>query len=544
MDRARVSILYEAGTSGRRAPVRRGVAGALVLVLLGWSGAATAQAQIAEAWSRASSVDVSGAPISARLEAMGSLAVSVEDHDNRVNAYAFSDNPAALLSDQDSSSIEQTSRYDRFMDDYYGLSHSVVQRRSGFRAALRTNHTWVLGLEAEYGGLNASRHDLFPSPDNGRFIRDFDIPFPADFDPSVGDHTIAATTVLPRVGITYGRIFLKKVTLAGRFRYRHENESRSVPNPYEINLTSTHTELAGGALVNGKIAGAQVTLSGNAAWAGNHVRGLSDGPFNDDHYDWNRPEVSFGGQLGIRYKGWLRGIIDGRHRSHDGEEIAEVNWAAQYFLNPLPVNPNNPSESVFKKKWSALLSGLRRNEAASRWMIDLPGTPAHIGLRYRYYRELQWIHTDPTVLTSARDLDVRRLGYQADAGVSLDLPEGRGLLGTEVHLAREGRTDHTGVLPEISSTLQTYHFGAEYRALSWLPLRGGFVLIRQDPDRKDGNPPVKGSRVTAGVGYFWRFINSQIDAAYAREHLRYTPGDPSRETVITNGASLVLRYLF
>lgn len=526
------------------APTLRGLPCAMLSILLGWAGPATAEAQISEAWAHASSVDVSARPISARLEAMGSLEVAVEESGNGINAYAFSDNPAALLSAQDSSSIEQSSRYDRFMDGYYGQSHSVVQRQSGFRAALRANHAWVLGLEAIYGGVNASRHDLFPSPDNGRFIRDFDIPLPANFNPPSGDNTIAASMVVPRVGITYGRTFFKNVTLAGRLRYRSENESRSVPNPYEINLTSSQVEISGGALSSRKLGGATVTLSGNLGWVGAHVRGVSDGPFNEDRYDWNRPEVFFGGQLGIQYKSWLRGIIDGRHRSHDGEEIAEVNWAAQYFLNPLPVNLNNPSESVFKKKWSALLSGLRRNEAASRWMIDVPGTPAHVGLRYRYYRELEWIHPNQTVLSPARDLDVRRLGYQADGGVSLDLPEGKGLLATEIHFAREGRVDFTGALPEISSTEQTYHFGAEYRARTWLPLRGGFVLIRRDTDRRDGIPPVKGTRLSAGLGYFWRFLNSEIDASYAHEHLHHTPGDPSQEVVISNRASLVLRYLF
>ncbi|MBI4364030.1 MAG: hypothetical protein HY568_01240, partial [Candidatus Latescibacteria bacterium] len=53
---------------GPRAEVPHGIVCALLSALLGWSGAATAEAQISEAWSRASSVDVSGAPVSPRLE--------------------------------------------------------------------------------------------------------------------------------------------------------------------------------------------------------------------------------------------------------------------------------------------------------------------------------------------------------------------------------------------------------------------------------------------------------------------------------------------
>jgi hypothetical protein len=520
---------------------RRAAAAALATFLAGWAGPAVAQAQISEAWTRASTVDVDVRSFSARVDAMGGLGTSVEDPQDRINPYGFSDNPAGLLADQDSSSIDESSRYDSFEDGYYGFPHSVVQRRSGITASLRNGRNWVLGVEGIYGGVNASRHDLSPSPDNGRFIRDFDILYPVSIDPALGDNHIGARVTTPRVGITYGRKFAKKVTLAGRFRYGHEGESRDVPNPYELNLTSSQLSLAGGALASPRVGPLALTLAASAGWMRNHVRGLSTGPFNDDHYDWDRPEVSYNAQLGIRYKG-LRGIIDGRHRSNNGEEIAEVNWAAQYFLNPLPINNTDPSASVFKRKWSALLSGLRRNEVASRWMFDVPRTPAHLGFRYRYYRELEWIRPNDTVLQSARPLDVRRLGHQAVGGVSVDLPGGRGLLGTEVELSREGRVDHLGEFPEITTSEMNYHFGAEYRALSWLPVRGGLVMIRRDPDRSDGYPPVKGFRVSAGLGYFWTSLGTQIDASYAHEHVHFTPGDPSREISRGDQASIVLRY--
>ena len=523
---------------------RRTAALALAAIFAGWAGPAVAQAQISEAWSRASTVDVDARTFSARLDAMGGLETSIEESQSRINPYGFSDNPAGLLADQDSSSIEQSSRYDHFSDAYFGLSHSVVRRRSGLIAALRHEREWVLGLEGTYGGVNASRHDLSSSPDNGRFIRDFDMLYPSTINPSGGDNPIGASVTAPRVGLTYGRKFSKDITLAGRFRYQHETEARNAPNPYELNLTSSQLSLTGGALMAPRLGPLALTLAGSIGWMSNHVRGLSEGPFNEDHYDWNRPEVHYDAQLGIRYKDWIRGIIDGRHRSNNGEEIAEVNWAAQYFLNPLPVNLQDPSASTFKRKWSALLSGLRRNEVASRWMIDVPKTPAHLGARYRYYRELEWIRPNDTVLASARPLDVRRLGFQTDGGVSVDLPNGSGLLGTEVHYAREARNDHLGTFPDIASSEMSYHFGAEYMALSRLPLRGGLALIRRDPDRRDAYPPIKGIRLSAGLGYFWNFIGTQIDASYSHEHVRFTPGDPSVEISRTDQASIVLRYVF
>src|SRR2546422_141384 len=172
---------------------------------------------------------------------MGGLETSVEEAQSRINPYGFSDNPAGLLADQDSSSIEQSSRYDHFSDVYYGFPHSVVQRRSGLTAAFRHERGWVLGLEGIYGGVNASRHDLSPSPDNGRFIRGFDILYPSTINPSSGDIHIGASVTAPRVGGTYGRKFSKGITLAGRFRYEHETESRSVPNPISAGSTRAGT---------------------------------------------------------------------------------------------------------------------------------------------------------------------------------------------------------------------------------------------------------------------------------------------------------------
>jgi hypothetical protein len=69
-------------------------------------------------------------------------------------------------------------------------------------------------------------------------------------------------------------------------------------------------------------------------------------------------------------------------------------------------------------------------------------------------------------------------------------------------------------------------------------------MIRRDPYREDPFPPLKGTRLTAGVGYFWDFIDTQIDASFAHEHVRFTPGDPSAEIARTDQASVVLRYAF
>jgi len=177
---------------------------------------------------------------------------------------------------------------------------------------------------------------------------------------------------------------------------------------------------------------------------------------------------------------WARGVVDFSHRSHNGEEIAEINWAPQFFLNPLTYDINNPGDGILKAKWTSALSGLRRNEIATRWMFDVPRTPAHVGVAYRYHRELEWIFPGDFVLQTMRRLDVRRLGYQANAGISLDFPDGKGLIATEGHFSRLARADYSNSKKGSGSSFradQVQHAGlGGYRRIR------GFVYAQRRND--------------------------------------------------------------
>jgi hypothetical protein len=111
---------------------------------------------------------------------MGGLTVSAEDRFSRLNAYEYGMNPAGLLGLRDTSWAEQGSEYQSFQDGYYGENHSAISRKSGLRGAVQRER-WALGLDFIYAAVNASRHDLIGTPDNSRFIRDFDIPFATSF---------------------------------------------------------------------------------------------------------------------------------------------------------------------------------------------------------------------------------------------------------------------------------------------------------------------------------------------------------------------------
>ena len=515
---------------------------ALLLFLFSLSAllAPPARAQVAEAWLRYTPVEAYAGNRSPRLDGMGSMEVAVEDDRSVIDPYHYGRNPAALLMSRDTSTVVIPTSYQNFDDRYYGLSHSAVGRSAGFHGEFRPNSKWGMAADFDYGSLNASRHDLCPSPDDCRFIRDFDLPVAPQMAPITADRTFAAGVQTPLATVTYARTFFSNVTLGARAGFRHEVENRRVREPYDLDVSSDATEFTGGATYPLPVWGGSVTLSGWAGYLHHKVTGRSESALNDDEYDWDRPQVSYGGAIHVSRGRWLQGIVDGRHRSFNGEEVARINWAPQFFMNPNP--SQNDQENVFKKHWSAFLSGLRHNEGSTRWLISLP-SEAHLGLSYAYFRQYEWIRPNEIVLPTVETLDVKRSGYRFASGVSVGGPD-QGLVAVEAHIAREFRQDFTHELPDISLLTYTYHFGAEYPVRPRLPLRGGFELIRHDPNSSDANAPLKGIGVTAGIGHFWGAAGARIDLAYAHYHFRHSPGDPSEEIGFGDRMTLTIQRLF
>ncbi|HYJ33382.1 MAG TPA: hypothetical protein VE326_09210 [Candidatus Binatia bacterium] len=533
-------------TPHRTIPTGRGsavaVVSALLLSLAPLMVARAAAGQVAEAWVHATPIEALDIWQSARLTAMGGLTVSAEDRFSRLNAYEYGMNPAGLLGLRDTSWAEQGSEYQDFADDYYGENHSAVSRKSGIRGAVQQTK-WAMGVDLIYASLDASRHDLIGTPDNSRFMRDFDIPFASSYQPITGDRTIGARVVYPGVAVTYARRApaLSWITLGGRIGYRQESEDRRIADPYNLDNSARATEYTAGAVIRLPHLGTAVRLGGFGQYVKDDVKAHSQSPLNDDVFDWKRPTIAYGAELLIG-TGRIRGIVDGRHRSYDGEQVAQVNWAPQFFMNPFPSNTD--PRYVFKKRWSSFLSGYRHNEASTRWMAALPWLPAHLGAEWGYYREYEWIRTNPDVLQMALPMDVRRLGYRAAGGLALDLPDGDGQIAVEVHATRDFRNDFLRVFPDIASSERSYHLGAEYRVLRWLPVRAGVALLRTDPDRRDAIAPYKGIRASVGAGTYWRALGAQVDAAYAHEHFHHEPLDPSLEIGSGDQAVLTISRLF
>ena len=541
--RASVSEGPGSAMSGRSLPFHRPafLAAALVSLCL---GTGTACAQVADAWLRYTPIDVFAGMHSSRLEAMGGIEVATEDDQSPINPYHYGRNPAGLLAARDSSLVRMPISYQDFQDQYYDESHSAVQRGVGFQGEFRPEgHRWGMAAELNEGGIEASRHDLCPSPDDCRFIRDFDLPLAPHSVPIVGDRTFGASVRAPNASITYARTFFEKVTFGLRLGSLHEYEDRKVVEPYDLDVESHATEIAGGAFYPLPVLDHTIHLSAFGQYTGRTVEGISHSTLNEDKYTWKRPEATYGGALSIKRGTWLQGIVDARGRSYDGEEVARVNWAPQFFLNPFP--SQNLQVNVFKKTWSAFLSGLRHHEVSTRWLIGVPDQPVHVGLRYAYFTEWEWVRPNDAVLPTALPLDVKRMGYRFAGGMSLDLPSHAGVIAAEAHIAREHREDFTGQIPEISNITYTYHLGAEYVVLhNRLPVRAGVVLLRQDPNRADGVAPVKGIGVSGGLGYYWHVIRSRIDAAYTHTHFHYSPDDPSEEIGFGNRVAITIQRSF
>ncbi|HEU4724352.1 MAG TPA: hypothetical protein VFU59_03540 [Candidatus Eisenbacteria bacterium] len=541
-----------ASIRARRAAAVNGLrAGLAAVVLFGALGAADANAQVVRAWTNDTPLDPYSAWRGARVMAMGDLSVAVEDDRNPLTPYGYSGNAAGFLTSRDTSYVEQGTSYRDYFDRFYGRGNSAITRTSSLRVGWLQGNKWAIGADLRYGTMSASRHDLGTVEDRSRFIRDFDISLPDYFIPRVGDRTIGAGVDYPSASVIYARRFRSWFTLGGRFTHRSEQEDRTVLNdPYDFDNESSASEVAGGLLIHPKSLGRKVQLGVYASWTGNTLKGVSSSAFNDDSYELKKPEVAWGAQLVHQY-GWLKGIIEGHHHSYDGEQIARVNWAPQFFLNPYPSEIDQ--NFVFKKRWTSAIVGLRHNEVRSRWQADLPGTPVHIGARYAYYREYQWDFPIEDVLSPMLPLDVRRLGYKTAGGVSVDLPEQMGVVALEVQAAREQRADWREekgsslpptTVPDVTMGEISYRFGAEYKARPWLPLRAGVALRRFDPDRTDGQPPFRGIRLSAGASYHWHRMGLLFDGAWAHEHFRYTPLDPSIEIGKSDEVTVTIQHLF
>jgi hypothetical protein len=498
-------------------------------------------AQIADTWLHATPIEARGGWRSTRLLAMGDLQLAAAEGFDRLNPFDYGNNPAGLLGARDTSWVEQSSEYQDFENSYYGQFNSAVLRRSGARGAVRGGGVWALGVEVAVASVSASRHEECPTPDQCRFIRDFDIPLAGSSQPVLGDRTLGAGVRYPSVALSYARRMRSWLTLGLRYGYRDESEDRHLADPYDLDAGAVANEYTGGAVIRVPGTAGKVQLSGYGQFIQNTVTAESQSAFNDDEYDWYRPQVGYGAQL-VVHAGMVRGVADGRHRSYDGEQVARVNWAPQFFLNPLPSETGE--EFVFRRRWSSFLSGLRHNEASTRWILRLPGSPLHVGLDYAVYRQFQWIRPNPNVLQMALPLDVRRLGYRAGSGISLELPDGEGAVGAEVRMARDFRADLSNGLPDIATSTLTYHFGAEYKVIASVPLRAGVVLVRYDPDRRDGLPPNKGVRLSGGAGFYWDALGSQIEATMAHEHFRNAPLDPSDELGFGDHLILSITRLF
>jgi|KBSSwiStaDraftv2_1062776.scaffolds.fasta_scaffold08790_5 hypothetical protein len=540
MTTPRIVSIPEYAMSSLTRSARTLLVASAILVLPATAG--MVQAQVLDAWLNGTPVEPFTGNGSARLKAMGGIEVAIPDDQSRLDPYGYSNNPAGLRESRDSSYVEVPITYQGHDATDYNFANSAILHGAGVRGEFRPGGKWAMAASFDYANVDASRHDQMPSPDDARFIRDFDLPVAPELSPVTTDRTFGAGIQSPTISAIYAREFLEGLTLGARIGYRTESENRRLLIPYDLNVTSERTEIQGGAMYRPHVLNSEMTLSGWGQYAKANVTGVGESPLNEDEFDWDRPEVAYGAAIHYKNMSWLEGIVDGRHRSFDGEEVARINWAPQFFMNPLPgvADPDN----VFKKHWSAFLSGLRHNEVSTRWLVGLPGRPVHLGVRWAYYRQFEWIRANEVVIPTVNELDVKREGYNFAGGLSVDLPNKQGVLGAEMQLAREFRQDFTYQIPDIDRMNSTFNIGGEYRLKPALPLRAGVQLIRLDPNRTDASAPVKGTALTLGLGYFWNALQWRIDASYQHYHYNSAPDDPADEIGFGDQGYLFIQRAF
>ncbi|HEU5310132.1 MAG TPA: hypothetical protein VFV24_01640, partial [Candidatus Eisenbacteria bacterium] len=144
-----------------------------------------ARAQVVDAWLHYTPLDAYAGQASTRLRGMGAIEVATWDDQVRIDPFGYGRNPAGLLRSRDSSVVETPFSYADFEDEYFDQSNSAVQRGMAMHGEFRPDgKKWAIGVDIDYSSVSSSRHDTpCPTPDDCRFIRDFDLPVSPSLSP-------------------------------------------------------------------------------------------------------------------------------------------------------------------------------------------------------------------------------------------------------------------------------------------------------------------------------------------------------------------------
>jgi len=473
-----------------------GVALALVLALasMPW-GSDPAWAQIFDAWSLDSGLEFGPALPSARLQALGGMRVAVPDENNEIHLLDFAGNLAGHLDDKPTGHVDafvgRRQWFDRTRPSL--RDQDVKVSPAGVRVNMIPSSKYALGGSVDY--LIGSSERLV-TPD---FRRRFGLPVENPISGSTDGTLLESDLNSPAITAHYARRLGSKLAAGMEVGLSKENEDRQSITSYEID----HDAKTG--LIRASVAVRVLEARGpfrhwvagaNGRLSRTDVKGISADQLHDDVFDWERPAVGY--QLHLLGNAWesVKGGVDFRYDSFEGQETVKMNWSAQF--------PLNPTLRTIRIERSSFSEGFRSSAFRTRWEGRLSGRPMVWGAAFEARQQEFWQFTAQNVNSFVTSKSERLTDWRGTAGSTYFLPRGRGLFAAELAYGwadRDNRISRPVV--RVGASSLELGGGAEIAVALPLVLRAGYRLLLDDANRDRDDPEREFSthRLAAGAGY-------------------------------------------
>ena len=496
--------MFAIETGDRVRQGRRIALGLLVLALL--SG--RSEAQLLDAWSIDSGIDATPPLARARLDAMGGMRESVLDENNEINLLDFGRNVTGEIDDKPSSHIDAYTGPRRWFNQTTPEEPDEDFRTFPlffkYNAIPRPND--ALGGEIFAEGSTGER---LITPD---FRHRFRLPVEGSAT-GTNDGTLLIGNLSGEVySAHYAHRFRDWLAAGVRAAYGKEEETRQDTNLYLIDHNTNDwallMSLSGIAI---REAGPihNLVLGTNVRLIKTDIDGLSKDDLHVDEFTWERPQWGLDVHALSDIGDWMRGGLNVRYRSFDGQEEMDQNWSAQF--------PLNPTEVTINQHLSSFREGLRESGLETRFVARPPSLPATFGLGFELGQSDYWLNPFQNVNSFQTAKAERLTAWRLTGGGSYHLPQGRGLGALEMSYGLADLDDRITV-PTKRTGSSTFELGlgGEYAVTETLVGRLGYRLILEDENRDldEASGELTTQRFAVGGGF--RLPNGQvfIDAAF------------------------------
>jgi hypothetical protein len=476
------------------------IGGASLLVALGLGAAlccsaGRSDAQILDAWSLWSGIDTGPNLAQARLDALGGMREAVPDENREINLLDFAGNVTGELDDKPMSHIDAYGGPRRWFDQNTPDAQDEDFRT--FPAYFKYNA--LPSAKNALGGqifLNGGSGERLITPD---FREQFRLPVENSAFGTNEGSLLSGDLSAQLYQVHYARHITDWLAAGVRAGYGSEEEQRRSSTLYHINHDTDDWGLEFG-------------VAGQALEEAGPVRNLV--LLHIDTFAWDRPQLGFDlHALGEAF-GWVKGGLNYRYHSFDGQEDMSQNWSAQFPLNPTP--------NTIIQQLSSFSEGFRESEFEARFQARPPDWPATLGLGFELGQSEYWLNPFENINSFQTAKNERLTSWRLTGGGSMGVVEGKGLVAAEMSYGLADRDDRV-TLPTDRVGSSAFELGGavEYAVRQAVVGRAGYRLILEDEDRdQDGaDQELTTQRIALGGGL--RAPNGQvfIDAAFQYDFL-------------------------